>query len=213
MDHLQLLAIGTAFGVAGTAGVGPVNVMTIQRVLRHGFWSGIFVAAGAILADLLFATAAALGLGAVTGYIDRHLLWIQLGGAGLVIAFGVHSLMAHPTMRPSRETSRKRASGAATAFAMKLANPGTLLVFVALFVALGDLVPESGERVRVAEIVLGVAIGSLLWWTILALTVSQVRVRVTEGTLELISRVAGSLLIGLGAVILARATLLGLRQL
>lgn len=210
MKHLELLLIGIAIGVAASAPVGAVNVMTIQRVLRHGLLPGLAAGIGAVTADVLFATAAGLGLTAIDDLIDQYATWIQLAGGSLVIAFGLHSLMAHPTMRQTSGTSSKRASSAATAFAMTITNPGTMLGFIALFGAIGDLAPEYGEWVRLAHLVLGVAIGGLLWWTALALTVTHLRQRLTDHTLEMISQLAGWLLIGFGGIILGRLALMQL---
>ena len=207
MEHLELLAIGIAIGIAASAPVGAVNVMTIQRVLRHGILAGLAAGLGAVMADVLFATAAALGLSAVDDFIDRHVTWFQFAGAWLVIAFGVLSLRSHPTMRQT-EASPKRVSSAATAFAMTITNPGTMFGFLALFGALGDLAPEAGEWLRVTHLLLGVAIGGVAWWTGLAVAVSRLRERLTDHTLELINRLAGSLLIGFGAVILGRLALM-----
>lgn len=208
MESFELLAIGIAIGIAASAPVGAVNVMTIQRVLRHGLVSGLAAGMGAVMADVLFATAAGLGLSAVDDFIDRHAMWIQLAGGSFVILFGLRSLMSHPTMRETGAAPSRRASSAMTAFAMTITNPGTMFGFLALFGAIGDLAPEYGEWVRLAYLIVGVGIGGLLWWTALALAVRRLRERLTDHTLELISRLAGSLLIGFGAVILVRLTLL-----
>lgn len=207
MEHIELLAIGIAIGIAASAPVGAVNVMTIQRVLRHGLLSGLAAGMGAVMADVLFATAAGLGLTAVDDLIDRHATWIQLAGGLLVIVFGLRSLISHPTMRGTGAAPSRRASSAMTAFAMTITNPGTMLGFLALFGAIGSIAPEHGEWVRLANLILGVGIGGLLWWTALALAVRRLREKLTDHSLELISRLAGSLLIGFGAVILARLLL------
>jgi predicted metal-binding membrane protein len=44
--------------------------------------------------------------------------------------------------------------------------------------------------------------GSLLWWLGLSELIATIRHRLTEGRLKLINRVAGSILIAFGAVLL-----------
>ena len=208
VEYLKLLALGIAIGIAASAPVGAVNVITIQRVIRHGLLAGLSAGAGAVMADAVLATVAALGLTAVDDFIDRNAMWIQLAGGLLVIGFGARILASHPHMQESAAASPMRASSAATAFVMTITNPGAMLGFVAMFGALGDLAPDSGESFRVAQLVMGVVIGGLLWWTALALAVRRLRQRLTGRTLALINNFAGSILIGFGMLILARIAFL-----
>ena len=210
MEYLKLLALGIAIGIAASAPVGAVNVITIQRVIRHGLLAGLSAGVGAVMADAVFATAAALGLTAVDDFIDRNAMWIQLAGGLLVIGFGTRVLASHPHMEESGAASPRRTSSAATAFAMTITNPGAMLGFVAMFGALGDLAPDAGQSFRVAQLVVGVVIGGLLWWTALALAVRRLRQRLTGHALALINRFAGSILIGFGALILSRLAFLQL---
>ena len=161
------------------------------------------------MADAVFATAAALGLTAVDDFIDRNAMWIQLGGGLLVIGFGTRILASHPDVQESGFVPPRRTSSAATAFVMTITNPGAMLGFVAMFGALGDLAPDAGESFRVAQLVIGVVIGGLLWWTALAVAVGRLRQKLTGRTLALINKFAGSILIGFGMLILARIALLG----
>lgn len=210
MENLGLLIIGVAIGIAASAPVGAVNIMSIQRALRHGFAGGLSCGIGAVVADALFATVAGLGLAAVDDLIDRYAVWFQLIGGSVIIVFGVHSLLSHPTMRQTEGRSSRRASGAVAAFTMTITNPGAAMGIIALFGTLGDFAPEYGEWIRVAHLVGGVVAGALLWWTALALGVTHLRERLTDHTLEVMSRVAGSLLILFGVVILGRITLISL---
>ena len=82
-----------------------------------------------------------------------------------------------------------------------------MLGFIAMFGALGDLAPEAGKPFRVIQLVLGVTIGGLLWWTGLAIAMRRRQTRLTDHTLDVINRVASSILIGFGALILARLVL------
>lgn len=205
MIELDFALLGVAIGVLVAAPVGPVNVMTLQRTLRYGFLPGFSAGVGAALADVIFATAAAFGLTAIRNYIEGHSQTIQLIGGCLVILFGLRILISHPHIDPEADGQRRGALGAsATAFAMTITNPGTIFGFIALFGALGDWGPDEEDWVGTGWLVLGVALGTLGWWSSIAAVAGRLRMHLTDHTLEQINHVAGTFLILFGVAILGR---------
>ncbi len=213
MEHGGFLALGMIIGVAAAAPVGPVNVMTLQRSLRYGFLPGLAGGVGSSFADVLFATVAAFGLTAVRTFIDDHARGIQVVGGMLVIAFGLKILMSHPAIREEAPaggagwSSHGMLSASATGFAMTITNPGAVLGFIALFGALGDWAPDEGDWLGTGELVLGVAIGTLMWWTTVAGVVTRFRGNLTARMLGLVNLVAGSIMVAIGGLILGRLVL------
>jgi len=63
-------------------------------------------------------------------------------------------------------------------FALTLTNPTTILSFVAVFAGLG-LAEMEGDRVPALLLVIGVFLGSSLWWLVLSGTVSLLRSKLT----------------------------------
>lgn len=208
LEHGGLLALGMIIGVAAAAPVGPVNVMTVQRSLRYGFMPGLAAGAGSACADVLFAAVAGLGLTAIRTFIDDHARGIQVVGGLLVIAFGARILMSRPRFR--RETAEEDGwsngivSSAASGFAMTVTNPGAVLGFIALFGALGDWAPDPGDWVGVGELVAGVAVGTLAWWTTVASLATRFRDNLTEGIMARVNLFAGSAMVLFGGLILGR---------
>lgn len=208
VEHGGLLALGMVIGVAVAAPVGPVNVMTLQRALRYGFFPGLSAGAGSALADVLFATVAAFGITAIGTFIDDHARGIQVVGGLIVIAFGVRILMSHPRLGVvEEEYGTGLLSASATGFAMTITNPGAVLGFLALFGALGDWAPDPGDFVGATELVVGVAIGTLAWWTTLAALATRFRTSLDEHMLERVNWIAGGIMTGFGVVILGRLIL------
>jgi threonine/homoserine/homoserine lactone efflux protein len=86
--------------------------------------------------------------------------------------------------------------------ALTLANPPTILSFAAIFAALG--MATTGKATGAAVLlVLGVLIGSALWWVLLSSGVALVRARVTPRLLRWINRLSGALLVAFGVVAFA----------
>jgi threonine/homoserine/homoserine lactone efflux protein len=82
--------------------------------------------------------------------------------------------------------------------ALTLGNPATILSFIAVFAGFGLRV-GSGWQPAVA-LVVGVMLGSALWWLGLTAAVSVVRDRLTPAITRAIGIVAGLALIGFGTV-------------
>jgi threonine/homoserine/homoserine lactone efflux protein len=91
-----------------------------------------------------------------------------------------------------------------SAVALTLANPPTILSFAAIFAGLG--VGTTG-RASPATIllVLGVLVGSALWWVLLSSGVAAMRARVTPRVVRWINRLSGALLVAFGIAAFASA--------
>lgn len=204
---LRLVFIGIAIGIAVAVPVGPVNIMAIQRSFRHGFLSGVTAGAGAVVADGLFAVAAAFGVTAVSHFVEDYSDTIQLIGGILLILFGTATFRSHPHLEDGVEGNPGMLSGFFTAFAMTITNPGAILGFVAIFGSLGSLAPAPGNYLGATGMVLGVIGGSLTWWLFISGFVSRIRHRMTDLWLERINHTAGILLIAFGVALFVRAVL------
>ncbi|WP_420392038.1 LysE family translocator [Acuticoccus sp.] len=207
MTPLAFIALGMLGGVFVTAPVGPVNVMIMQRAFRYGFPVGLAAGLGASLADLLFATAAVFGVSTVAAFVEGHARLLQLAGGVLVVLFGARILWRQPGFGAPLpvEGARKGAlRTAVTTFFLTIANPATIFGFLAYFGALGEWKPQKGDVVGLAQLLLGVAIGTLGWWCGLAAIVTRLRVRLDEGALAKVNVVAGAILVAFGALILGR---------
>ncbi|HUY79892.1 MAG TPA: LysE family transporter, partial [Ktedonobacterales bacterium] len=106
--------------------------------------------------------------------------------------------MATPTGRPPR----RRAGGAlrlagayASTVALTLANPATILSFVAIFAGVG-IVSARGGYASAAYTVAGVFCGSALWWLLLCGGVSLARRAFSPRALRWVSALSGAILFG-----------------
>lgn len=204
-----MVVLGVAIGLLAAAPVGPVNVMTMQRVFRRGFLAGMVAAVGSVVADGMFASAAAFGLSAVGDFFEGHARTIQLVGGCFLILFGLRIVLSHPHFNPDyTERSGGVLSGMAGGFALTITNPGALLGFLALFSALGDWAPEPGDWLGAGELVLGVIGGCFLWWLMICALVAKLRDHLDDHWLERVNWFAGGLLVLFGVTILVRQGLI-----
>ena len=117
--------------------------------------------------------------------------------------------------RPSRSPGRSRQrdpetllADFASTFALTLTNPITILAFLAIFAGIG-FAGEEATLGGAAILVLGVWLGSLLWWAALALGAGHVRHSFRRNHLVWINRGSGGILVlsgvGLFVSVLVRA--------
>ncbi|WP_299480145.1 LysE family transporter [uncultured Roseibium sp.] len=202
MTVLEYVLIGFFIGVLTTAPVGPVNIMAIQHAVRSGFSHGVFVGLGAVVADTIFAAAAIFGVAAVTNFIEGQFRLIEVVGGALLIIFGIKIWNTHPHLEKNgngREYSYLGDSMAA--FFIAITNPGTILVFLFIFGALGNYRPESGDHFGALMMVGGVAAGATTWWIFVSAVVSHFKTRIDDRWLDRINHIAGVGLIVFGGLI------------
>lgn len=197
---------GFVIGIVIAAPVGPVNIMCIQRTLERGFWGGLAAGLGAVAGDGLIASFAAFGMTATSDLIKANKPLIQLVGGVVLIAFGVKLFLTRPRDRTpgTKKGIRHHAGAISQTFLLTVCNPGAILGTAAIFGGFGTLIGVIDDYWDAATVVIGVMCGSLAWWTILAKIISTIHHRLDDSALQLINRVAGIILAGFGAGLLAR---------
>src|SRR5687768_14230986 len=168
---LDLFPRGLLIGLAIAAPVGPIGVLCIRRSLVDGRAVGFATGLGAATADALYALVAALGLTAVGRALSEQAVWIRLVGGLALCYLGVKTLRAVPSVVGEVRAGHVRLVRAyATTVGLTMANPATILSFAAVFAGLGAG-PESaaeGSGWAAMALVVGVFLGSALWWLILS---------------------------------------------
>lgn len=194
---VSLFVTALAIGVSIAAPVGPIGLLCIQRSLAHGLVIGFVSGLGAAAADGVYGAIAAFGLTALSNALVAQALWIQLGGGVILVGLGVQAARSPPQpLASATETTRGTVAAFASVFVLTLANPMTILSFVAVFAGLGLVAAETTGAALV--VVAGVFLGSAAWWLALAVGVSLLRARIGPRALVAINRAAGAFIAGIG---------------
>jgi threonine/homoserine/homoserine lactone efflux protein len=155
---------GIAVGIVIAVPVGPVGVMCIRRTVFEGKLAGLVSGLGAATADAVFGVIAGFGLTVVSDWLLGYQRWLRAAGACLLLAVGGRSLLAKPQSKiVSAPDTESLWWYYGSTFALTLTNPITILAFLAIFAAVG-LSGAEATLERAAILVLGVWVGSLLWW-------------------------------------------------
>jgi len=190
---------GLILGFSVAAPVGPIGLLCIQRTLGRGRLHGFVSGLGAATADTLYGLVAALGLTAVTTALLGVQAWLQLAGGIFLIWLGLRTMLANPkNAGVAGPDDRTRLVPAyLSILALTLANPATILSFVAVFSRLGIGAPGGGAGPAVA-LVAGVFLGSAAWWLLLSFLAGIFRDRINNAGLRAVNLLAGLSIIALG---------------
>lgn len=195
---------GVVLGFAIAAAVGPISLLTIRRTLTDGLRVGLASGAGVATADAIYASVAAFGLTVISDALVAQERVLGLVGGAFLVYLGIRTLTSRPatTATATRTPSRGASAAYVSIVALTLANPATILSFAALFVGLG-VIGQGG--LSAALLVVGVFLGSMTWWIVLTLTVSQLRARVTPSILRKITMASGVLIAAFGVIAVVAA--------
>ena len=196
--------LGVLAGLAVAVPLGPMALLILDRGMRGGLPTGLAAAAGVGGVDLAYAAVATAATGLVAGAVEPVRGPLTVAVACVLAVLGVRGLVTARAQRGGAAPSSAAGQPAGPlrtflAFvALTAINPGTLLHFGALAVAVGGRLTSTADRV---VFVLGVGVGSLSWQATLALVGSRLGRSPRPGVLRW-SRVVGSCLLLLFAGIL-----------
>lgn len=166
--------------------------------------AGLVSGLGAATADALYGIVAALGLTAITHALLAHQAWLQAGGGAFLVYLGATTLRAAPSAsaaRPAATTSLR--SAYFSVLALTLTNPMTILSFLGIFAGIGlgagapGVLPAGG-------LVLGVFLGSAVWWLLLSTAAGWIGRRLQHGGLRAINVGSGLVIASYGVWQLGR---------
>lgn len=190
---------GLLIGFAIAAPVGAIGLLCIRRTLVDGPLVGSVSGLGAATADACYGAIAA-GLTSISSVLISHQNQIRVIG-GLVLCYlGVRTMVRRPEPGVGGRSAKNLAAAYGSTFALTLTNPSMILSFAAVFAGLG-LANITGPQ-HAALLVLGVFLGSALWWLVLTSALGRYRHRITPTRLRWVNRMSGMALAGFGVVAL-----------
>ena len=193
---------GLIIGLTIAAPVGPVGIMCVHRTLKYGRFIGVISGLGAASADLFYAAVAAFGLVAITNLLTDSSSYIKFFGGLLFIGIGIHMLRQRPTFVSSADSIQveKDRPSILTAFfstfVLTAMNPGTIIAFTVIFATFG--VDRDAGGLGAASLVLGVFLGSAVWWCGLSIFASSMCDYLKQHS-KMVTRIAGSIIILFGS--------------
>ena len=193
--------IGLIFGVPA----GAVGALTIQRTLQNGFAAGLATGLGSSAADLLYSCVGVFGITLISDFLTNHQRPISLLGGTLIAALGVRIFLQKPQNQATEQSRIQLPLCFASSFAIAIANPATVLSFLMAFTTFE--VTGTQSTAQSVQLVDGILLGTLCWWTALAGVTAAFRGKINEKIHLVLNRVLGCLMTALGGIVFIRAIL------
>lgn len=199
--NTALFLRGILVGLAIAIPIGPIGVLCIQRSLADGVWRGIVTGFGSTTAHGIYAAIAGFGFAAIGDSFSSGQVALRLLGSGYLAYLALRIARSEPTIRPAGGRRQGLPATYLSSFLVDITSPGTIVLFAAIFAGLGTT-SAAGRYDATAFLVLGVLVGSGLWWVILSNGVSLLRGRLTERRLRWVNRFSALVLLGFALFVL-----------
>ncbi|HXV06523.1 MAG TPA: LysE family transporter [Burkholderiales bacterium] len=200
------LLTGGIVGFSIAAPVGPIGALTIRRTLAQGRTAGFLTGLGAATADSAYGAVAAFGLTFVGSFLVAQQGWLSLLGGLFLCYLGVTTFRAQPAPIAHTPPARSLLAAYGSTVFLTLTNPATILSFIGIYAGLG-LRESRTDYTAASAFVLGVFLGSALWWLLLSFGVGTLRERLSAHGLRWINRISGAVIAIFGLMVLLRLAL------
>ena len=187
------------------ASPGPGVFATVAQALAGGFRSALDVIAGIVAGDLIFLLLAIFGLGTLARALGDFFIFVKIAGGGYLIWMGVKLWLAEPVL-PGKDQAVKSQSGKQRILGglfITLGNPKVILFYAGFLPTFMDLDRLSGSGILMVAGLVAVVLVLVLGTY--AYSASRARVLFTKPrAIRNLNRGAGTIMMGAGAVIVAR---------
>jgi threonine/homoserine/homoserine lactone efflux protein len=200
MDY-SLFFRGLVIGFSIAAPVGPIGVLCIRRTLAEGQAFGLVSGLGAATADAFYGCVAGFGLTFISTFVVSQKMWLSLFGGLFLLYLGIKTLLSKPAEKEATINQSGLLSSYFSTFLLTITNPLTILSFAAIFAGLG-LAHVNGGYASAIVLVLGVFLGSALWWLLLSGSVGLFRDKFSTQGLLWVNRISGIIITVFGVVAL-----------
>lgn len=200
---LLILIKSIVLGFIAAVPVGPIGALCIERTLKHGRRCGFISGLGAATADALYSAVAVFGITVISSFVLEHQMMIRLVGGLALLWMGIRAFKA---VNEGRDKPRKHGVAQQTndylsTFFLTLTNPATVIAFGVLF-GVFHFDFSSGVVGQIIAVV-GVGLGSALWWFVLSGVVHKFVSKMKRFSVETIQHFAAGFIIVCAILVLA----------
>ncbi len=197
--YLLTLFKGILIGLSIAAPVGPIGLLCMKRTLTHGRMSGLVSGLGTATADALYGIVAAFGVTFISSLLINNQSILRSVGGVFLIYLGVKTFLSKLDMSIINDTHKGLLNDYISTLLLTITNPVTILFFAVVFASINS---GKVEYTSSLILVIGVFIGSALWWVILSAVIDSIKKRLSTRLIHYINRGSGVIIIGFGVATL-----------
>lgn len=195
---MHFFLTGWLVGLSIAIPFGPVSMMCVEQSLSRGVLKGLASGAGAATSHGFYATLAVFGAHAAATSLANLEGTIHLMSGAVFALLGIRTILRTPGPPAANALQRRSLTHYAGGLALALANPMTLLPYVAFA---GTMALSNGETAPLPmTVVAGIALGTLSWYWTISGSAWLLRRRLPRALLERLNLVSGTILIAMGAL-------------
>lgn len=200
---LIILLKSIVLGFIAAVPVGPIGALCIERTLKHGRRCGFISGLGAATADALYSAVAVFGITVISSFVLQHQMSIRLVGGIALLWMGIRAFRAvnNDKKTPRTHGIAQQTNDYLSTFLLTLTNPATVIAFGVLF-GLFHFNFSLGVTSQIVAVV-GVGLGSALWWYVLSGAVHKFVGKMRRFSVETIQHFAAGFIIVCAILILA----------
>ena len=177
------------FAFSLSAIIGPTSMLCIQKTLAHGMRRGLAIGCGSASIQAFYGLIASIGIGFLATVFTRFQLYIKIGGGIFLIYFGY--TLVRKAIRSKSCAHIDTSSWLKdyfTTLGVSSTNPIIILMFFSFFTGLGITTFASTQ---IITIVLGIFLGSMLWWITFSFVLSLIKHKISSIWIDRINKASG----------------------
>ena len=188
---MWIIAKGILLGLVVSVPLGPVGALCIQRTISKGYKAGLLAGLGAAFADLIYALIAGFGISVIIDWLIKARKWIHACGSIIFLIMAYKVFYTNPAIQVRRNRQQKNypLEDFMTTFLLTFSNPTPVFVFMAAFA--GFIVRDEVDYHNIVLSIVGVFIGCMAWWVVLASVVNIFRSKIRLRHLLLVNKITG----------------------
>ncbi len=197
---------GMLFGIALCFSIGPAFFGLIQTSLKHGYGSGIAMAFGIFISDLIYLLLAYFGL---SGWLvdEKYAIPVGIVGGLLLIGYGLVQMMKKTVVstadgEPIEFRRPTRGASVLKGFLMNMFNPFVVLLWIAAIgLASNKLNNDKGLIILFFVATLATVLGTDI---LKSLAAGKIKNYLNENVIHKVNMIAGIILMISGVVLIVR---------
>ena len=169
MSGINLFLEAFFIGLTVAMSFGPISALFVRVCIIEGLWQAFAVGLGAAMADSLYGVMGFWGIESFVVFLGEQKRFIEILG-GFFLLYIAYKEFNAPLPQEKENEKQDFLKRVLQIFFLTLMNPLTIITFSSLFMGLSS----SFENQSVFLMLVGILLGSLLWWIVLGLTVRKI---------------------------------------
>lgn len=208
MHEASVILKGAITGLAISASVGPVLLLSLQCTLKKSWLHGFIAGMGAAISDTFYCAFAVMSLSFVYSYLMGHSVMLRIIAGTVLVVSGIHMYITHKTTPHYDAADMRIGKEFIHLFVLGISNPMTMAGIIFIVSVLGGF-GTSFTRANGVLFIVSFFLTTALWWLSFSLIAQNVKKMISEKTVNLIYHVSGIIVVALGIVMYLTAFIRG----